>query len=201
MPCTILEATCPLLGLPSPAITAESNVKKAAPMQISRLVRTPAAVCFAWRSRPTSAPKKHASSSRPAAPLATSICSSQSKLSGCANWTRIVLMEISCPMLSLSRRLAGTPRIGDVNRARGLVGRNVMANNREPLRMRLYGLIDLIAVERDHNGRIRGRRRQRRPIEIAIAFVERLAQRNARERDEVGIDRGFHQHRRAGSRR
>ncbi len=33
----------PLSGLPSPARTAESSVKKAQPMQMSRLVRTPAA--------------------------------------------------------------------------------------------------------------------------------------------------------------
>ena len=60
MPCTMFDATRPLSGLPSPASTADSSVKNAAPMQMSRLVLTPAALRLTSRSSPTKPPSKHA---------------------------------------------------------------------------------------------------------------------------------------------
>src|SRR6185437_12527463 len=92
MPCTIFDATGPLLGLPSPARTAERRVKNAAPRQISKFVRTPADLRLYSRSRPIRPPRKDATISRGMAPLKTTICCSQLKSKGAEMLANVVHM-------------------------------------------------------------------------------------------------------------
>ncbi len=68
--------------------------------------------------------------------------------------------------------------------------------------MRVFrnGLCDVVAVEGHYYGRVRGGLGQRGGEERAVALIDRLAQRDAGEGDEIGIDRGLHEHLAAGTR-
>src|SRR5579862_969572 len=195
MPCTIFEATWPLLGLVSPASTADRSVKKAAPMQMSMFVRTPADLRLTSRSRPMIPPRRQARARRENAPLTTTTCSSQEKSNGspmCAR-TELKLMVFPCPMLSLLLPAVDHRGIGDVNRSGGLAGGGIAADFGQVLRVLFYRLVNLIAIKRDDDGGILGRGFECGSVEGAIAFVNRLAKRNAGKGHEVGVDRRFHQ--------
>jgi hypothetical protein len=71
----MFDAICARFGLTSPAITEDSIVNIAAPMQISMFVRSPEALCRHSRSTPTTAPIAHAISSRVVVPCEYATCS------------------------------------------------------------------------------------------------------------------------------
>src|SRR4051812_26562628 len=159
MPCTMFEATRPLSGLPSPESTADNSVKNAAPMQIRRLVRTPAALRFSSRCKPIAAPSTQATSKRPMAPFSTLICCRRSKLNGGAKYPKSTIMCrylarcYHCGTMDLGClrgcRMVG---IGYVNRTRRLILHGEMRHRPEPLRMGVYGAIYVVAFERDNDG-------------------------------------------------
>src|SRR6185312_11031656 len=91
----MLEATCPLFGLASPASTAERSVKKAAPRHIRRLVRTPADLRLYSRSSPMTPPRTDAATSRGTAPLNTTTCWNQLKSNGAEMEANVVLMALT----------------------------------------------------------------------------------------------------------
>src|ERR1700677_3129855 len=147
----MFEATCPRLVPMSPASTGERRVKNAEPMQISRLVRTPADLCLSSRSNPMRPPSPHASNSRWMAPLAITICSSQLKLKACANCVRAVVIGCfleRCYHLVFAGVVdscAGS--IGDVKRDRGLAGRGEAPIDTQAGGMSVHGLVNIVAIE------------------------------------------------------
>src|SRR6266702_7381697 len=201
IPCTMFEATRPLSGLASPASTADSSVKNAAPIQMSRLVRTPAALRLTSRSSPMSPPSRQATSSRPTAPLATPTCCSQLKLKGCANCASSVVMEeFPCPMLSPHRRRCfrlrggrGTKGIGDVNRTGITAWRSEAPNHRQTFRMRLHSPGNFAAVKCYDDGNMGSGRGKCGLVELHVASIDRMSQRDPAERHQVWINRCFHQ--------
>src|SRR5579871_2796169 len=197
MPWTMFDATRPLSGFASPARYAESNVKKAHPMQISRLVRTPAGCRFASRSSPITPPSTHAVSRRVNAPFATIICCSQLKLRDWISSAGALLMAIPCPMLSPLRSFVDIQGIGDVNRRCRLLGEGETLHQLQALGMRLHCAVYVVAVEgENHCGVLRGRS-QRVCVKRSVALVDRLSQRDACPRHNLWKDGGLHQHRSA----
>ena len=70
-------------------------------------------------------------------------------------------MQIPCPMLTPLLSFVEGSGIGDVNRARSLARGYETAGSRESSGVRLYGVVDRVAVESKHNGRVLCRLRQR----------------------------------------
>jgi hypothetical protein len=72
-----------------------------------------------------------------------------------------------------------------VNRSGGLSRRPKAANRCQALGMRLHRAVDLVAVEGQHNCGVRSRRGERVAINFQIALVDRLAERNPGEGNEI----------------
>ena len=191
MPWTMLDATCPLFGLASPASTAESNVKNAAPMQISRFVRTPAAIC-ACTPAPgrSSRPAKRGNDRRGMAPLKRR--SAAGDQLNCRRVPKSTIMRaMSCtwlsPWLMLSpatRRFIAICRRGWYRRRKPFRRLSLSATFEprapvKPFGMSFHCLVDLVAIECQARSRRGWPARPARPeVVFPVALVDGLSQRN-----------------------
>ena len=169
MPCTMFEATRPLSGLASPASTAESSVKKALPMQMSRLVRTPAALRLTSRSRPTSAAQQAGHQQAADGAVHHHHLLQPVEVEGLRELCQGHAHRASLPdAITAQAGLveASAWSIGDVKRAGGWPGAVKWPHGGQALGMRLHGPVDLVAVEGQHEGRMCGGRGQRVAIDL-----------------------------------